>query len=99
MKLIFLRIARNEMAEIKRYYNFQQKGLGDAFQREAQTAAQLILARPLSWQIEIEPTRRFILNRFPYKMVYLVQAEQVVIVAVMHQHRRPDYWVDHLPNP
>lgn len=98
MKLIFLRIARNEMAEIKRYYNLQQNGLGDAFQREAQAAAQLILARPFSWQIEVEPARRFILNRFPYKMVYIVQDEQVVIVALMHQHRHPDYWVDRIPN-
>lgn len=98
MKLIFLRIARNEMAEIKRYYNLQQNGLGDAFQREAQAAAQLILARPFPWQIEVEPARRFILNRFPYKMVYIVQDEQVVIVALMHQHRHPDYWVDRIPN-
>lgn len=98
MKLIFLRIARNEMAEIKRYYNLQQNGLGDAFQSEAQAAAQLILARPFFWQIEVEPARRFILNRFPYKMVYIVQDEQVVIVALMHQHRRPDYWVDRIPN-
>lgn len=98
MKLIFLSIARNEMAEIKRFYNLQQKGLGEAFQREAQAAAQLILAHPLSWQIEVEPTRRFILNRFPYKMVYMVQSEQVVIVAIMHQHRNPDYWVDRIPN-
>lgn len=98
MKLIFLSIARNEMAEIKRFYNLQQNGLGDAFQREALAAAQLILARPLSWQIEVKPTRRFILNRFPYKMVYMVQAEQVIIVAIMHQHRSPDYWVDRLPN-
>ncbi len=70
MQLIFLKIARDELAEIKRFYNRQQAGLGDAFQREAKFATQLILERPLSWQIEIEPTRRFILNRFPYKMVY-----------------------------
>jgi hypothetical protein len=70
VQLIFLKIARDELAEIKRFYNRQQAGLGDAFQREAKSATQLILERPLSWQIEIEPTRRFILNRFPYKMVY-----------------------------
>lgn len=96
MQLIFLKIARDELAEIKRFYNRQQAGLWDAFQREAKFATQLILERPLSWQIEIEPTRRFILNRFPYKMVYLVRAEQVIMIAIMHQHRNPDYWVDRI---
>lgn len=99
MRLIFLCVARDEMAEIKRYYNRQQAGMGDAFQREAEAAAKLILERPLSWQIEIEPSRRFILNRFPYKMVYLIRAEQIIVVAIMHQHRHPDYWVDRIPNP
>lgn len=70
MKLIFLTIARDELAEIKRFYNRQQKGLGDTFQREAEAATKLILERPLAWQVEIEPTRRFVLNQFPYKMVY-----------------------------
>ena len=96
MRLIFLRIARNELAEIKRFYNLQQKGLGDAFQREAEAATKLILDRPLAWQIELEPTRRFVLNKFPYKMVYLVRADQVIMVAIMHQHRNPDYWVDRI---
>lgn len=98
MRLIFLTIARDELAEVKRFYNRQQQGLGEAFKREAEAAAKLILERPLAWQIEIEPARRFLLNRFPYKMVYLVRAEQIVVLAIMHQHRQPDYWVDRI-NP
>ena len=98
MKLVFLTIARDELTEIKRFYNRQQKGLGDTFQREAEAAAKLILERPLAWQTEIEPTRRFVLNQFPYKMVYLVRADQVVMIAIMHQHRSPDYWVDRIEN-
>ncbi len=94
MRLIFLTIAHDELAEIKRYYNRQQQGLGNVFKREAEAAAKLILERPLAWQVEIEPARRFLLNQFPYKMVYLVRADQIVVLAIMHQHRQPDYWVD-----
>jgi plasmid stabilization system protein ParE len=94
VRLTFLTIAREELAEIKRFYNRQQQGLGDAFKREAEAAANHILERPLAWQVEIEPARRFLLNRFPYKMVYLVRADQIVVLAIMHQHRQPDYWVD-----
>ena len=96
MQLIFLTLARDELAEAKRFYNRQQQGLGGSFQREAQTAARLIQERPLAWQIEVDPVRRFIFDRFPYKMLYIIRAEQIVVIAVAHQHRQPDYWVDRL---
>lgn len=94
MQLIFLALARDELAEAKRFYNRQQQGLGESFQRKAQSAANLIQERPLTWQIEVEPVRRFIFDRFPYKMLYIIRAERIVVIAVAHQHRRPDYWVD-----
>ena len=98
MQLIFLTLARDEMAEAKRFYNRQQQGLGESFKREAEAAARLIQERPLAWQVEIEPVRRFIMDRFPYKMLYIIRDELIVVVAVAHQHRRPDYWVDRIPS-
>lgn len=94
MQLIFLALARDELTEAKRFYNRQQQGLGESFQREAQAAARLIQERPLAWQIEIEPVRRFLFDRFPYKMFYIIRAERIVVIAIAHQHRQPDYWVD-----
>jgi plasmid stabilization system protein ParE len=96
VQLIFLTLARDELAETKRFYNRQQQGLGESFKREAEAAAKLIQERPLSWQVEVEPVRRFILDRFPYKMLYIIRAEQIVVIAVAHQHRQPDYWVDRI---
>lgn len=96
MQLIFLTLARDELAEAKRFYNRQQQGLGESFKREAEAAAKLIQERPLAWQIEIDPVRRFIMDRFPYKMLYIIWAERIVVIAVAHQHRRPDYWVDRI---
>lgn len=39
-------------------------------------------------------TRRIVLPRFPYSVVYEVHADHIVIVAVAHQRRRPGYWRD-----
>lgn len=94
MQLVFLTIAREELAEAKRFYNRQQQGLGESFQREAEAAARQVRERPLAWQVEIEPVRRFIFDRFPYKMLYIVRGETVIVVAAAHQHRQPDYWVE-----
>lgn len=60
MKLIFAKIARAEMAEAKRYYERQQRGLGITFEHEAALAAKRILEQPLAWQVEIEPVRRYL---------------------------------------
>jgi plasmid stabilization system protein ParE len=94
MELAFSVLARDELAEAKRYYNQVQRGLGGQFQHEAEIAAKRILERSLAWQFEHDPFRRFILNRFPYKMLYVVENGRILIVAVSHQHRQPDYWIE-----
>ncbi len=40
--------------------------------------------------------RRRVLRRFPYSVVYAVDAEGVLIVAVAHHRRRPGYWAARL---
>jgi plasmid stabilization system protein ParE len=96
VQLIFLSIAHNELAEAKLFYNRQQRGLGESFQCEAEAAARQIQARPLAWQTEVEPVRRFLLDRFPYKMFYIIRADRIIVIAIAHQHRHPDYWVDRI---
>jgi hypothetical protein len=37
-----------------------------------------------------------VLQRFPYSIIYLVERNEIVIVAVAHHKRRPGYWLDRL---
>ena len=39
-----------------------------------------------------ETTRRCLTNRFPFGIVYTLKDGTIVIVAVMHLNREPDYW-------
>ena len=39
-----------------------------------------------------------ILSRFPYKLLYSVEADHLYVIAVAHLHRAPDYWVDRDPS-
>lgn len=66
------------------------------YKREAEIAAQRILEHPLAWQIEYDPVRRFVFNRFPYKMLYIIREQNIIVIAVAHQHRAPDYWVERI---
>lgn len=29
---------------------------------------------------------------FPYKLMYAVESDHIYVIAVAHQHRKPDYW-------
>jgi plasmid stabilization system protein ParE len=33
--------------------------------------------------------RRAILRRFPYSLFYVIEQDQVIVLACMHQHRKP----------
>jgi len=94
MQFYFSRLAREELREAKRYYNDLQKDLGEQLKAEAQAAANSILHNPLAWQVELGEIRRFLLNRFPYKILYMIDGEKIVVIAFMHQHQAPDYWID-----
>ena len=94
MQLYFSRLAREELREAKRYYNDLQKDLGEQLKAEAQAAANSILHNPLAWQVELGEIRRFLFNRFPYKILYMNDGEKIVVIAFMHQHQAPDYWID-----
>jgi len=99
MELIFAKLARAEMAEAKCYYEQQQRGLGMTFQHEAAVSARRISDQPLAWQVEIGPIRRFLFNRFPYKMLHAIRGKRIIVLAVAHQHRNPDYWIERINNP
>lgn len=36
--------------------------------------------------------RKFILNKYPYKIFYKNYPEIIVIVAIAHHKRKPNYW-------
>jgi toxin ParE1/3/4 len=51
-----------------------------------------LLSHPLSGKSLTERIRKFGLRRFRYNLIYAVDADEIVIVAVAHHRRRPDYW-------
>jgi toxin ParE1/3/4 len=75
-----------------RYYNRQVPGLGDAFVDAVETGVRQIIADPLRWRIIEADVRRYLVKRFPYGIYYTVEQGTVVIWAVKHLRRDPDYW-------
>jgi plasmid stabilization system protein ParE len=84
--------AEQELREAFDWYEAQRQGLGDEFVEEFRRAVARIIAFPRAWQRLSKRTRRCRLNRFPYGVVYQLRREAILIVAVIHLHRRPGYW-------
>jgi len=38
--------------------------------------------------------RYFLLRRFPFRIIYRIVRQDVVVIAVAHASRSPDYWID-----
>lgn len=84
--------AREELVAGVTFYESQYPGLGREFAIEVRRLCRLIAKSPDAG-IELRPgVRRRILRRFPYSVLYSADDEEVVILAVAHQSRRPGYW-------
>ena len=92
--VVFLRPAEAEMLDAAQYYEQQAPGLGVDFLAKVESAVQDIGRNPERWPIIQANTRRRLVQRFPFALLYRVDPEHIVIQATMHLHRRPDYWLN-----
>jgi hypothetical protein len=84
--------AEAELNEAVDYYDACQEGLGLEFAKVVYAAIENICQYPLAWTPLSRNTRRFLLNRFPYGVVYQSKGDGIIIIAVMQLSRKPDYW-------
>ena len=92
MKVEFNPLANDELVAAHAYYESRLVGLGDDFVAEVSRGLRTIDAMPNSWQAIRPGTRRFLLDRFPYGLVYQVRDDTIRVMAVAHLRRRPGYW-------
>lgn len=84
--------AREELLETIRYYESESQGLGAAFLDSVNEGIQQILSFPQSAPVLRGKVRSKTIRRFPYSLIYSIREENIRIVAVMNQKRRPLYW-------
>jgi plasmid stabilization system protein ParE len=89
--------ARQELDDATDHYDSIDLKLGDDFLEEIDDCIARILMFPLAWaRVQHKSVRRCRTHRFPYSLIYDLEEEQVFILAVMHESREPNYWVDRL---
>ena len=86
--------ADEEFDEAVEYYDNCQVGLGLEFAEEVYAAIGRVSEYPDAWSIMSKNTRRCLVNRFPYGVIFQVKSGMLRIIAVANLHRRPEYWRD-----
>lgn len=66
--------------------------LGLAFVAEFERALAVLCDFPHLGPVWRGTTRRFLLRRFPYSIIYQVKPDEIRVIALAHQSRRPEYW-------
>jgi toxin ParE1/3/4 len=78
------------------WYEEERSGLGAEFLAEVERATRRIIAFPQHGSPYLVGTRRIVLRRFPYSVVYWPDASDLLVVAVAHARRKPGYWRNRL---
>ncbi len=84
--------AAQEFEEAVRYYQARGRVLGDRFASEVRAAIRKILEHPERWRVLAGDIRRCLVRVFPYRVLYTIEADCILVVAVMHSKREPGYW-------
>ena len=96
MKVTFLAIAENELVEAMDYYNLQCAGLGYDLLLEVKETINRIKAFPEAWPRFTYSTRRCLIHRFPYGILYGSKKNEIVVYAIMHLKCDPEKWTKRL---
>jgi len=94
MQIIFNELAKDELNEAVDFYNFELPGSGNSFKEEIKKSINRILEYPTAWPTITQDIRKYILHKFPYKILYSIEKDHIYIIAIAHQHRKPNFWID-----
>ena len=96
-----LRDAAEEAIEAAAWYERERPGLGREFEQAVDAGLDFL-------EYEVVPLtimpggagargiKRLSLKRFPYDVVVLESSDEIVVIAIAHQSRRPGYWQQRL---
>ena len=91
-RIYFHKLAREELLATRDYYDEMVFGLGRTFVSEIDKCLAIINRNPLAYPIIREKIHKAVVIKFPYSILYRMEKENIYILAIMHQKRRPQYW-------
>ncbi len=92
MKYTFHPDALIEYADAVQHYAEQRTEVAQAFIDAIEDAIYRIKESPTRYVAIDEDVWRCMTRRFPYRILYTIESDYILILAVMHCSRKPGYW-------
>ncbi len=80
--------AELQLTESFSWYEQLYRGLGEKFEEDVRAKINQVVENPLKFQLRFDQIRLAHLSIFPYSIHYRVHQNEILIIAVMHQHAR-----------
>lgn len=96
LPIYFHPVADEELQTSVLYYERQVEGLGSEFVDAVEHAIGIIQEYPEVGIKFSSHTRRYLVERFPFGIIYSIETNRIFIIAIMHLHRKPGYWTNRM---
>lgn len=92
MQVVFRPEALQELLAAQAWYEERSPGLGFEFARAVDTALAMVSRMPDAFPFIDDDFRHVITRKFPYSIIYLPTASEIVVVSCFHHRRKPLAW-------
>ena len=86
----FLEAAEDDIAVAFEWYESKRAGLGEEFVLAVDAALDPLFEFPESCEVFYRDTRRCLMERFPFELLYRVEGDLMIVAACMHAARDPE---------
>ena len=96
MNIIFIEKAKLEFEDHVLYYELENSELGDLLKNEIKRILNILIKYPKIGSNEKYGLKSLLLHKFPLKLIYSIENANILILAIAHQQRDPEYWTNRL---
>lgn len=84
--------AAREIRTAKAWYSARNPAAARAFAEELDSSLQSLIVSPDRWPKFSPAVRRYVMPRFAFNVLYRIRDNEILVLAIAHQRRRPGYW-------
>lgn len=91
--VIFTQAARAELIQAQDWYEGEATDLGRRFREAIDALAKRMSENPRQFPILLmKNVRRALLRHFPYSLFFVVEDQDLIVIACLHASREPSHW-------
>lgn len=92
MNVIYHNEAELEIIHAAKFCESQATGLGRKFLADLDRTVHDIVKYPEAWLIMDGDIHRHLFTHFPFGVIYQLSESKIIVLAMMHLHKKPNYW-------